>query len=595
MRASIFLATALALAAVVGAASASSPAGAWTTFIRAREFTALVVDAGQVWGATAEGGLVRWDRATDALEVIRREPGAIASNRLTALAEDRAGRLWVATDGAGVSLRSADGRRWDVVNLLDGLPSDTVRVLEATGDSIWIGTTRGFSLWNGRQVSGSLPDGITTSFDTTFASVSVTGIALRGDSLWIATRRGIGLARLSGQLADWRPMNAGLTDTDVRSLVTDGADVFAQTGADVYRWREDLAQWSLEPGAGVVHRLTNAAGAVLAAGEGGAFRWVHTSTDSGWTAVPGSPTAPPESPDDPEIALARDGRFYAALAETLYAGPPPAGGGWTPRALPDGPPANELLQVEIDGSRVYVTTNTAGVARYDGGWRHWPPVSCNGVECDTTFLRPLFVLGFFADRSGRKWAGCWSQALDSFRDDRAPPQFHHEVIVVDPITQQRSWFVCATQDTSGAVWLGMDTPFKGEIDPIGLEVYDSTGAYRRNYNPTNSNLSGKLVHGLTSTRNGRVWVGFDGDGLDFMALPDTSRFVHVSSTGGLSIRGLASFGDSVWLVTNTQLWRFGAAAATSSQPAQTIDLGGGVPQLGVKPMAVGHDGAVWVG
>jgi hypothetical protein len=139
-------------------------------------------------GATAAAGWFA-DRATQALSIIRREPGAIASNQLTALAMDRSGRLWVGTEGSGVSRRTADGRRWELMNLLDGLPSDSVRVLEANGDTLWIGTTRGFSLWNGRQITGALPDdGITASFDTTFTSASGP-VALQGD-VWAGDAAG---------------------------------------------------------------------------------------------------------------------------------------------------------------------------------------------------------------------------------------------------------------------------------------------------------------------------------------------------------------------------------------------------------------------
>src|SRR5262245_3792986 len=204
MRKSAFVLAALVFAGAAGTAAAASSPGAWTTFIRAREFTGLRADSAEVWGATAEAGLVRWDRVSGTLSTIRREPGTIASNRLTAVAMDRSRRLWVGTEGSGVSRRSADGSRWEVMNLLDGLPSDSVRVVEANGDTLWIGTTQGFSLWNGRQITGSLPDGgITQSFDTTFAVPSVTGIVHGGDNLWLGTRRGIGLAHISQTLSDW--------------------------------------------------------------------------------------------------------------------------------------------------------------------------------------------------------------------------------------------------------------------------------------------------------------------------------------------------------------------------------------------------------
>jgi ligand-binding sensor domain-containing protein len=117
MRVVALVPAALALAVAAGSAGAASIPAAWQTFIRAGEFTALLADDDQVWGATADAGLARWDRAAARFEIIRRQPGAIASNHLTAIARDRSARLWVATDGAGVSRRSADGRRWNDARL----------------------------------------------------------------------------------------------------------------------------------------------------------------------------------------------------------------------------------------------------------------------------------------------------------------------------------------------------------------------------------------------------------------------------------------------------------------------------------------------
>jgi hypothetical protein len=588
-------ALALAPTAIARPALAASAPGAWQTFIRAGQFTGLLADDDAVWGTTAQAGLVRWDRATSQLQVIRREPGAIASNRLAALALDRSRRLWVATDGAGVSRRSADGRRWDLVNQLDGLPSDTVRVLEATGDTVWIGTAQGFALWNGQEISGALPDGITVSFDTTFSSLSVTGIVLRGDSLWIATRRGVGLARLSTLLADWRPVNTGLLSIDVESLASDGQDVFAQAAGEAHRWREELGRWEPEAGASVVHRLTDASGVVLAAGEAGAFRWFRTAVDSGWTALAGSPASAPGSGAEPEIALAPDGRAFSALGETLFE-EPVVPGSWIAHPLPQGPPGNDLLQVALDGPRVYVTTFRDGVGRYDGSWKHWPPVPCAGAECDTTFIDPRFSLGLLADRGGRKWVGCWSRALDSFTDDGPTPAFTHHVIAVDLDSRRRTWVVAAAQDSTGGRWFGMDTELKGDVDPIGLELYDDTGAYVGNFNDANSQMSGNFVHGLAVSSNDRVWIGYDPGGLDYVIPPaDSASFKHLQSTSGQSVRGVAVQGDDVWMLTHTELWRFGTSAAATSQPAQKIPVVGGQALLAVKPLATGPDGAAWAG
>src|SRR6187399_1374567 len=97
----LFFLAALGIASAAGSAAHAASPGAWTTFVRAGEFTALTADSSQVWGATAEAGLVHFDRATQSLSTLRREPGAIASNHLTALARDRSGRLWVGTLESG--------------------------------------------------------------------------------------------------------------------------------------------------------------------------------------------------------------------------------------------------------------------------------------------------------------------------------------------------------------------------------------------------------------------------------------------------------------------------------------------------------------
>src|SRR6266850_3400197 len=148
--------------------------GAWSTLVRAYNYTDLLAEDGVVWCATLEAGLLRLSPASGRFDSFTREPDALASNRDTALALDRSGRLWVGTRGAGASLLAADRASWGVVNAFDGLPSDTVNVVNAEGDTVWIGTTRGLALWIGHEISGRLPDGTNPS---PFTSDFISGIA----------------------------------------------------------------------------------------------------------------------------------------------------------------------------------------------------------------------------------------------------------------------------------------------------------------------------------------------------------------------------------------------------------------------------------
>jgi hypothetical protein len=156
--------------------------------------------------------------------------------------------------------------------------------------------------------------------------------------------------------------------------------------------------------------------------------------------------------------------------------------------------------------------------------------------------------------------------------------------------------VSSAVDSSGGRWFGMDTPLKGDVDPIGLEYYDSTGAYVRNFDLTSSNMAGNLVHALTVSRNGTIWVGYDGKGLDYFKLPaDSTGFRHIASSTNLAIRGLATHGDDVWALTNAELIRYSANAGPGSLPSgNPIPVPGGQAQLAVNPLAVSPDGTVWV-
>jgi len=152
--------------------------------------------AGCVWLATAAGPVVwdgaRWKRCADeggpkqpvrqvildrrgrpwfggvdTVFVLDRgrwkqlKPG-LNGREVTAIAEDRRGRIWVGSEGAGV--RMCDGRSWASHTNADGLPSDNVRSLACDRKGrMWVGTDQGLSVrtragW--RVITGK--DGLTS-------------------------------------------------------------------------------------------------------------------------------------------------------------------------------------------------------------------------------------------------------------------------------------------------------------------------------------------------------------------------------------------------------------------------------------------------
>jgi hypothetical protein len=156
--------------------------------------------------------------------------------------------------------------------------------------------------------------------------------------------------------------------------------------------------------------------------------------------------------------------------------------------------------------------------------------------------------------------------------------------------------ISGAQDSLGWRWLGTDSPDIDAVPPIGILVYDPDLVLRRIYDQSNSDMSGRLVRGLTVTSNGRLWVGYDPGGLDFVTgPPDSARFNHLTNVNELkTVRGLACYGESLWVVTNSQLWRFSDAATVGSTPVKVIGFIGGMSPLAVRPLAIGPDGAAWV-
>lgn len=579
-------------------------AGAWQTHIRTKDFADLLVTDATVYCGTRDAGLLVFDRAARTFTSITREPGSISSNQVTSLALDRIGRLWVGTFASGVSRLSADGSLWELVNAFDGLPVDSVTTMTVAGDTLWIGTKGGLALWDGRQVLGSLPDGNTVSFDTTFSRPDITGIVQLGDTLWLSTPRGIGFARTRTNLTDWREMNTGLPTLAVDRLASDGRSVYALCDATIYKWEAFNEEWASIGFIGNVLNLADEHGTVMAStnSPGGGI-WSHRAQDILFDQLEGSPEASNASGanGDPGVDPTGSATFYVGGVDAngvagLWEQTGP--GAWTFHA-PPGPPGNVYANIIVQGSQVYAATRAEGVGRWDGSsWSNWPQVACN-LPCPETFKNPLEIFALIADKQGYKWVGCWGYALERFDDVADPDVFEHKW---DGGDIRHTYANGAAVDSSGGVWFGMDSP--GGI-PIGLDYYDSTGAYVGTWGPNDpvdtSLVRGGKIRAVTVDKTGRVWIGYAGSGATsgvdhFVRRPQVGYdFETVPNAAGLDIWGLEAYGDSIWVLTDNDLRRINRnspnprVVQTLSTPALRA------PDSPSHHLAVAPDGSVWVG
>lgn len=582
----------LALTLTAAAPASAQGPGAWSTFLRPYDYAQMVVEGDTVWCATGEAGLVLYHPSNGAFEFISRAPGGLAGNALTSIVRDRSGYLWIGTDGAGASRLAPNRTTWGLVNAFDGLRSENVRCITADPrtDSVWIGTEAGIALWNGTEIAGTLPDGINPS---PFASDVITGIVVKSDSQFVATEAGVYLRR--GSVIT--PITSNLPSSKVGALVTDGADVFALSNGAVLRWSGVLGSWFGTGAIGTVYRLQASSGQVFASTGGGIFRW----TGSAWSLVSGALASTPATGGAFGVATTGPGAaIYAASLNGMFT--VPAGGGTPAESKPQAPPGNNVLNVILDGPRLYVNTVVEGIGRYENAeWRNWYPGACQGAGCDTTFLNPVVPFALLSDKAGRKWFACWGIGMDVMDDTGAIPQFTRPTWNDGISFGQHTWGAAAVVDSNGGHWFGMDTPNFGGTEPtdqpIGLEYYDASGAYVGNFQaPFNGMRGNGKIKALTVDPSGRIWVGHSGQGLQWFTWTDTStvptKFNNVAGSENLDFRGLDAPGDTVWASTTNDTRAYNRRTA---QLLGSYTIPAGPAQLALNPIAVATNGKVWLG
>jgi signal transduction histidine kinase/ligand-binding sensor domain-containing protein/DNA-binding response OmpR family regulator len=534
---------------------------------------------GDLWLATAGGGVARWDRETDRFQQFRHDPAdpnTLASDAIRTLFIDSEGRIWVGTQQHGLDV--LDPRTGRVrhfrhrENDPHSLASDAVFALYADqAGRMWVGTDGGLSRYDaatdkfvnyGADGSGSpfsdrrvrvieedhagalwlgtLAGGV-NRFDpdtgrvTSFRNVAGDARSLAGDRvlavlednarrLWVATSGGLSLFdRVSetfvryGRDAD----NAhSLRDDDIMSLYQDrGGVLWVGTRAGgASHWNPN--SWSLGHflGASIRNKAVNAF-----ADDGKGIVWVGTSeglveidTRSGSERRYGRTTeAAPQLADDRVMAL-------------LY---------------------------DRDGA-LWIGTMAGGLGRLDPARRTLR--SYRHAANDPASLPADGIMSLHEDRHGDLWVGTFGGGIA--RIERASGKItrypHGEPGSMGLSSPRASAIV---EDLRGNLWIGT---IGG-----GLNLLErSTGRfhhYRRNDDDPDS-LSDDTIYALHVDRGGQLWVGTAGGGLDLMIgssdEPQSIRFVSQSREGSMPsqvVYGIESdLAGHLWFSTNNGLVRF---------------------------------------
>lgn len=532
-----------------------------------------------LWIAVNDGGLARWNRATDRFTVYRHDrknPASLASDMVCSILIDGRGRIWAGTRDAGIDVLNPDTGHIEHIRhdpaSINSLADDRVEVLaHGAAGAIWVGTEGGLD--RTPQDARSFTHYRHSAGDRRSLSNDKVSQVLEEDdgTVWISTVGG-GINRMdrTGHVTavyQHDPHDAAsLVNDEVNTMLADrqgrlwagtieGLELLDRlTGKFTHYQHDDRDAGSLRDS--YIVSLYEDTGGLLWIGtrEGGVSRWNPRSWELGglrpsWLA--GKPvTAFADAPDQKIWVASLDGGltlFDARNGESTdidqIAGRPNAIG------------SRQVMALHLDRQQ------TLWIGLMEGGLRK---LSLDGhIEAvlaragDPRALSAAGVMAIYESYDGKIWVGTHGGGAN----------------IIDPISgfvRQLPYdgakgaissanVTAFAEDHSGNVWIGTQGG--------GLDLARSDGTVFKvfHHDPDQpASLSANTVFAITVDAEGRVWVATDGGGLELIrgssAAPDAISFENISHSDGLTsdtIYGvLPDLSGKLWLSGNSGLMRY---------------------------------------
>jgi ligand-binding sensor domain-containing protein len=539
---------------------------------------ALVGTGGGLLELDAAGSVAATWTATDGL------PGT----RIDALVAI-GGETWVGTD-AGAARIEVDGTALKVAAAFPGKP---VRDVARFGGKTYVATWDG-----GVRVAGAAKPLAFAGKKTgdAAARARASSLAVIADELYAGTAAG--LFRLdSGALAAV-PVEGLAAGTAITALMADGDTLWIATPAGLFARATDGGVRAL--GGGDLRDLALVGGEVVAAGVADGLVRVDRGR---LVALAG---APRELAVAQTVAAAGDAVCAGGLGGAWLRGGPDAA--WIAAARTDGPPANDISALAVDGDRLWVGTFDHGLAVYaDGAWRAIDDADVdarvNAIVVEPRAKKRSRVWVATANglsmldgddvtrisrRDGLPGRGVLSLAL--LADGRMLAGTSYGAVIVDggrvarlgpkDATPEAVWAVA--EDAAGMLWLGTTTGvYRGrETDATWARFSLATGALRDDWVTALAATDGAVLAGtykggvtrfaiagdaVTATQLGDGWINpnglaFDGDRLlastmDGLLVGDgtTAAWTTLAGMPGKDVTAAARLGATLFVSTRRGL------------------------------------------
>ncbi len=506
-------------------------------------FAVLQDSRGLMWFGT-ENGLNRYDGYE--FEVYKRDRGntdTLLNDYIYDIAEDAAGRLWVATNGGGLALMDRNqvftSFRHDPANDLSVASNRIRKLLVDVDGSLWLGT-------RGQGVDRFDPE-TGTAENFTFGEVTdpsrnvneVYALYRDGEGfLWIGTNDGlVRLDPASGAFERFGHAEGeanGLSGPRVRSIVEDstGALWIGTYGSGLNRYDRDTGSFEA-----FRHDNGNPASLpgdrVPAIYEDRAGRlWV--GTDAGLGMFKRSTSTFASVRNDRSDPMSLGGNEVTTITEDrsgiLWVAT--RGNGlskWNPRSWALGyETATELSEsgesqpnvtsfVEDPAGVLWIGTFGDGlhaVDRNSGETRHYrkDPANPNAINDNR-------VMSLMQDSSGSIWIGTMRGGLN--RLDPATgefAEFRHDA--GDPASIAADGVMAIFEDSGGNVWAGT---YGGGANRFDRETESFTRFMPVDGDP--ASISSTRVRAFAEDPTGKIWMATDAGGLNLFD-PATERFTH---------------------------------------------------------------------
>lgn len=103
---------------------------------------------GNIWYASMNKGLFRYNPGTGKWDVFSEKGGYIPTDKTVCVRDDAYGNIWIGTEGFGILKYNYEENSFEVIDGEDNLPDNFIFSLETSDSLLWAGTTKGLCRYN---------------------------------------------------------------------------------------------------------------------------------------------------------------------------------------------------------------------------------------------------------------------------------------------------------------------------------------------------------------------------------------------------------------------------------------------------------------